>query len=263
MMEQAHLMVEDVEPFDPDALEKYGIRQDIIQKRMDGRDMKQLFSMIRASGRIPQGNVGTCFFEDLLGKTNLFVKRVQKYTDGRDVMPMDVDLLIKGFNITGHLKCYGKYRLVNYRHAKIKAIDRLRTWIQHLVLNAICNDGEVESFYIGSDKVMSFGPVENSLDTLSELLDIYWEGLTMPLHFFPGTSWAYAYKDKKKIDRSPADSMKKARYIWESTDYKKGEEDDIYYQTCFNGLDPLNKAFEELALGIYGPVIENGREEKL
>jgi len=263
VIEQTHLRVEDVEPFDPDALEEYGIRQDIVRKRMDGRDMKQLFSMIRASGQIPQGNVGACFFEDLLGKTNLFAKRVQKYTDGRDVMPMEADLLIKGFNITGHLKCYGKYRLVDYRHAKIKGIDRLRTWIQHLALNAICNDGEVESFYIGSDNMMSFRPVENSMDILTGLLDIYWEGLMMPLHFFPGTSWAYADKGKKKIDRSPADSMKKARSTWESTDYNKGEEDNIYYQICFNGLDPLDKAFETLALGIYGPLIENGREEKL
>ena len=37
-----------------------------------------------------------------------------------------------------------------------------------------------------------FEPLENSAKILGVLLELYWQGLTRPLLFFPNTSWKYA-----------------------------------------------------------------------
>ena len=101
--------------------------------------------------------------------------------------------------------------------------------------------------------------MENSEEILENLLEKYWAGLKMPLHFFPRSSWEYAYLFLEK-DTPPERALQRAHTIWRGNDYLQGECEDAYYRLCFRNTDPLDAEFQESAEEIFGPLLEQQRE---
>jgi len=153
--------------------------------------------------------------------------------------------------------------MIRYRYAKIKAKDRLRTWIHHLVLNCVRPPGyPLTSMVVGVDKAWiawEYAPVENAEDMLEKLLNKYWEGSIRPIHFFPESSWTYAELIIEK-NRPSEDALRKAHEIWTGSDYKRGEVEDLYCNLCFRNIDPTDTEFQEAALEVFGPVVECQRK---
>jgi exodeoxyribonuclease V gamma subunit len=149
--------------------------------------------------------------------------------------------------------------LVDYRYASIKAKDLLRSWIHHLALSA-GGSGRYPGrcVIIGQDRGYVLGPVADAEGILLGLLEIYWRGLTRPLHFFPEAARAYAEALRK--GRTQEEALRAARSKW-STDYGFAEGDDPYYRMCFDGQDPLDGEFAELATAILKPLLERAGEE--
>jgi exodeoxyribonuclease V gamma subunit len=170
--------------------------------------------------------------------------------DGKPLAPVDIDLELGGFKLTGRLDRIWPERLVRYRLAKIKARDQVRTWIEHLVLNAARKDGYPrESLLFMGDGSKAFSPVDNAADILVTILALYWEGLMKPLRFFPASAMAYAHK--KEWD------MERARKIWEEGYNFPGEGDDPYFQLCFGKAFPFNADFERVARTLFEPLLQH------
>jgi len=55
---------------------------------------------------------------------------------GNILEPLEIDLRISGFRLTGRIDAIYPKRLIQYRYSRIKAKDRLKIWIHHLALNA-------------------------------------------------------------------------------------------------------------------------------
>jgi exodeoxyribonuclease V gamma subunit len=94
--------------------------------------------------------------------------------------------------------------------------------------------------------------LEDAEDLLVSYLELYWEGLTRPLRFFPEASWAYA-REILEGKGSAAQGLKKARDLWEGSRYSRGEREDPYWDLCFRGCEPLDQVFCELAERVYRP----------
>jgi len=169
--------------------------------------------------------------------------------DSKD--PLEVDLAIGPFCLRGWLTGLYAEGCIRYRPAKLKGRDLLKLWVEHLVYNTLNQPGYLKkSVYVASDKTITFRPVENPLIELHKLLKLYWQGLSMPLHFYPESSHA-CFKGKE--GRKEIESQK----AWNSGYMKRGEGEDIEYRIAFQGNQPLDQEFAQIAESVYGPLYEH------
>ena len=265
-LEERDFILEDREAFDIKALEKYLLNKKLLEKKLQGDNLKDFFPTVRSSGQLPHGTSGECIFEELSQGIESFVKKSKPYIQETILEPLEIDLNISGFRLTGQINPIYSERLLHYRYAQVKARDRLRVWLYHLALNSVMTDTYPRTSMLaglepdkGREAVWAaweYSPVENSKAILEILLKEYWEGLMKPLHFFPDTSWTYVHAIIEK-NKSEEDACNSARRIWEKTDYYRGECEDSYYQLCFGNTNPLDSEFRRIAEEIFRPFLEH------
>jgi len=253
-------ILEENESFEMSGLDRYFLEQSLVEKKTDGRDLKQFFSATKASGQLPHGVVGDCIYDNLSSGVESFVEKTKSYISGVMLEALEVDLNISDFHLIGRIGSIYPERLIQFRYARVKARDRLKLWIYHLLLNSIqVNDYPTNSMLVALDPVWAaweFFTVKNSEEILAELLQIYWQGLVKPLHFFPESSWEYAQRVLEK-NKSSEEALRSANNKWLGSEFSWGECTDLYYQQCFGKTDPIDFSFQDLAIKIFKPLLEN------
>ena len=265
-LEERVSILEERETFEMMGLDRYMLEERMVKRRSEGEDLKDLFYPTQASGQLPHGAVGECTYENLVQGVNRFVEKTQAYKQGRVLEPLEVDLQISGFRVTGHMETLYSDRLMQYRYTRVKSKDRIRLWIYHLALNCIRDDTCPRiSMFAGLDSngkqravwtAWEYSPVENSEEILGKLLEQYWAGLRNPLHFFPESSWTYVHMFLER-NRDKEDALSMARNTWMGSDYFRGESEDAYYHQCFRNSDPLDLEFQRLAEGVFEPIVRH------
>jgi exodeoxyribonuclease V gamma subunit len=220
--------------------------------------------LLRAGGMLPHGNVGDVIFGDLNLDAETFLKRIDRFDAGERHVSLDADFEFGLFYLFGKLDHRYQKGLVRTRYANTTARDLLHAWVYHLLLSAaVSNTGSdpQKSFLFCKDSGWEFTPVHDCEDRLSRLLELYWQGLTVPLRFFPETSLAYCRQILKKPD-SPHDALMAAHRKWEGNSYHGawGESNDPYYSLCFKQIDPLDETFEALATLVFEPMLNHCRK---
>ncbi|MDZ7336310.1 MAG: exodeoxyribonuclease V subunit gamma [candidate division KSB1 bacterium] len=274
ILEEVSPIFEEDEPFQLEKLDQYHWAQQLLTEFLAGKDLSDSFELLRAQGALPHGSVGQIEFDRLRRTVHAFAHKLQPYLFTGPLPALTVDLNLGQFKLVGKIEGVFPERLLTYRLAKIRARDRLRAWIYHLVLNLVQpKDYPRISWLIGWEaengtenwEAWQFNQIENSHQLLADLLDIYWQGLSKPIHFFPETSWEFATRLIEKNKPEPA-ALKSARRKWRSDDMSRGwfESQDPYYQLCFEKFepDPLDVDFQNLAIDIFRPVIEYQTELK-
>jgi len=261
-LDEGAAVLQDTEPFHVEGLERYLLAQDLVERRLAGHDLKEVFHRTRAAGLLPHGTVGTCVYDSLSHGIEDFAEKTGAYVREGTLSPLEVDLSISGFTLTGRIDAIYPERLIRYRYARITPKDRIRTWIHHLVLNCIKSPGyPLSSMLVGLEKewaAWEYLPLENAENILSVLLDKYWEGLARPIHLFPESSWVYAQQLLEK-ERSDGEALKKAHEAWMGG-YHRGEMEDLYYTFCFRNVDPIDSEFRDTALAVFGPIVVSQRK---
>jgi len=268
-LEERGSILEERETFEMTGLDRYLLEERMVKRRFEGEDLQDLFYPTQASGQLPHGAVGECTYENLVQGVNHFVEKTQPFVQGRILKPLEVDLQISGFRVTGHLETVCSDRLMQYRYTRIKSKDRLRLWIYHLALNCIRDDTYPRvSMFAGLDSndnrrtvwaAWEYSPVKNSEEIFGELMEEYWAGLRNPLHFFPESSWTYVHMFLER-NREEEDALRSACNTWMGSDYVRGESEDAYYQQCFRNSDPIDSEFQRLAEGVFEPILRHQKE---
>jgi exodeoxyribonuclease V gamma subunit len=250
-LEDAATPLEEREPFSLDGLEAYGIKQELLEISLGGGDVGSLFAIARCRGILPPSLHGEKLFATAVGEVTDFADTVQEKLAGQSTLsPLDFDIQQGEYHLTGRLDRIWTERMIRYRCAKMKAKDRIRSWLEHVVLNAAWQEGYPrETLLLMTDTSISYKPVENVANILQTVLDLYWEGLTMPLRFFPASSLEYARKLEWKLER--------ARTRWEEGYNTPGEGDDPYYWLCFGQMDPFNDDFERVSRTLLEPLLRH------
>ncbi len=164
---------------------------------------------------------------------------------------MDFNLDINGFHIKVIINDIYSYGIVRYRGSKnIKARDFMELWIDHVLLSLYKPE---RSIFLSVNNTWLLRHVYNGEEIIRELLEIYQEGLRMPVRFFPETSLAYAEKVNTKGHET---ALSYARDKWINRFGKTQESDDPYYRFCFGESDPLDETFFEFAKTIFKPLLE-------
>ena len=257
-LDEAGALLADVEPMSIEGLERYELGERLAMRCIEGLEAVEMMPAARALGSLPPGTPGECWFHELCEGAVGFAARLRPYLRGEPLGAIDLDRTLGPFRLTGRLQLGLPAGLVLYRYADVRAKDLLRAWIHHLALGAGAGERYPgRCIVLGKDRGCALGPVEDGERLLTELLEIYWKGLTVPLPFFPETARVYITSLLK--GKAEEDALTAASRTWASDrGYSEGQ--DPYFRFCFDGADPLGGEFRELAVSVLKPLLESAAE---
>ncbi len=243
-LEAMAVPLEDREPFEVEGVERYLLKQELLEVELEGGNPEELLPLFRSRGVLPPARHGDVLFRKILDEVRAFAGSVVEKTGGeRPLPPLEVDLQLGEFRLTGTLEHLWPRQQLHYRCARMKVKDQLRSWIEHLVLNAVAWPGyPVESALVMSNDVKSYRALPDAMTRLERLLGYYWQGLSLPLRFFPRSSWAYAAKG----------SVEAARKEWRDDTFNNypGEGSDPSIRRCFGGGGGFDEEFCRIAVEV-------------
>lgn len=270
-LDEEDILNEDREPFDLGGLEAYQLGNQLLEVYLKAEaQLGDYRDVAVGEGTIPFGWPGEEAYREKVEEVQAYGKILKNELPVDVKKPLEVDLEIGEFKITGLLKNISDNGLVYYRYGRLKAVHKMALWIYHLVyLLKKDDDLPLESTWIGQDnkdrKKLDFfrlGKVDNPSKQLEKLLHFYWKGLHEPIPFFVETSGKFAEemlingkKEAYAINRAQKSAFKNGY-----TPYPL-EGDDPYVEQLFGNSEPLeNPAFARHALEIWEPVFNHVKE---
>jgi len=255
-LDETDLLIEDREPYTLTGLDKYDLDNSLLKKHLAGIDIKQLLDITRASGVLPHGRLGESVYHSTVGDIETFAKKLNDFRQDDLLEDLAVNQKVGQITITGRLDNLYPEGQLQYRVATVKAKDRLKIWIKHLLYNIIKPDSySSRSVLIGSDLYLEYSCPENCRDTLKQLLDLYSQGKQKPPKFFPKSSLVYA--ESIFHDKPESYAINKANIAWLGTDHSRGEGNDPGYRLIFGNVNPTDREFKDIALMVYLPLLEH------
>lgn len=251
----AHQPLEEREPFEAAGLERYAMRQDLLEVLLEHGDGRAMLPLFRSRGLLPPATHGELLFRKLLAEVEEFAAKVRELKGGGAFSQLDIDLDIGGFRLTGKLDNLMPSGQLLYRCARMRAQDRLRSWLLHLAHHAVEEGESRDTLIVTLDRSIRYRPVEGATERLEALLDLYREGLAEPLHFFPRASLAWA----EKLDKPEEERRKAALGEWlDGFSGREGEGNDPAIRRCFGEEPPFGERFAAIAEALLQPMIEHG-----
>src|SRR5699024_11127943 len=172
-----------------------------------------------------------------------------------------VKVKIDDYHLMGSLNSIYESARIDYRFGKARSKDKIAWWIRHLLfqLEKPADHSGRSRFYSwnnSSFKEYFLSPVEEPLPILKELLQLYWQGLHIPLLFYGKSSYTYAEEvlKKRKLEEKALD---KARKKWKSSSYGgntyPGEGDDPYNKLAAGNRPFATPDFIEISKTFWAP----------
>ncbi|MDH4009612.1 MAG: exodeoxyribonuclease V subunit gamma [Desulfobacterales bacterium] len=255
-LEETAGMVDRREDFELNFLDQYRVGRNLVDARMEGRDLNNYRPVQIAMGQLPHGNVGTFYYNELSSDVERFVSKIESLKDKKIAGPLEARIEMGESLLQARLPEIYNCGLLQVRYAKQRAQDLLSAWIYHLVLcEAAPKELPPKTAIIFKNAAWRFKPVDHHLQILMDLFNLFKGGLEKPLHFFPRSSLEYVQQEQLK-SKSKITALIRARKKWQgSGDYARGESDDPYYNICFKMTDPIDQAFEDVSKAVFGPLL--------
>ncbi|MCZ7638610.1 MAG: hypothetical protein M5U12_22690 [Verrucomicrobia bacterium] len=292
--------VEEEELFGLDALARYGLEDELLGQLIAASEPGEVVEAARwrwaAAGRLPLGEPGRAEHAGV-AQYAAWLREKLVHAVGPGLKTVTADLAIGPFRLTGTVQVQPRGGVMRWRAGKLRPPDRLRTWVEHLVAQAMGKGGESGLLGEGEkpEKVTKlpllagfrYQPVEDPTVALGGLLEQYWKGLAQPLRFFPRSSMAYAEKmfgaaeadeggsggGGADRDRARCGAGTTAQFeqrcagrpgqVEGQSSLPAGESQDRHIAYCFRGIEnPLNAEFFDLAWTLLKPLLECERKEK-
>ncbi|MDK1289981.1 exodeoxyribonuclease V subunit gamma [Pseudoalteromonas umbrosa] len=239
---------DDTEPFSLDPLTRYQYLLEILDTRVNDTTLSTAQMLQR--GHLPQAYVGEIQLELLEQRVLPMVGVLKpKLIDAQP--PREVRIELNGMKIVGWLdKIYANEQIF-YRPASIKAKDKIRAFIYHLLANITVS--ATSTSVIGLDEQVTFDALEKSdaMQLLQGWVDFYQQLISQPVAFFPASSYAFA----------STDDIGKANLKFAGGQYIGiGESEDPYVALNFKNLESCMEEFMLLSKSLLGPIIALEKE---
>ena len=249
--------LKDIESFELDPLERFHLADAALGILMSGQNLEQFKQQVSLSGAILPGSIGQQHLERELIRAETIQARAADYLDVPKSF-IKTSIEIAGSPLRFEIdNLYGD-SVVNYRAGKLRSGQLLDSWVQHLATNlAKPNTSTVFIFRGDKDdaKVSRLRPVDSATAEaiLSNLLDLYDEGIASPLLLPPEASKAFTESQLKGL--SVNSSILKARQGWER-DQPGSEGKDRYWARLFQLPEAFHERFITDAPSIWEPILE-------
>lgn len=184
------------EPFAFDALEAYTLRKDWLSKLVDddvqsSEEATELHLKIlesnRGSGKAPIAAFGEVLIDREREEVEDLAYRVTQVKSFDD-SPIEIDLKVELANsdvirIQGLVRDIYEKGVLCYRVGRVRPADIFDAWLRQLVLCASGYEKKVFIFGLDDSKMLKPVDQETAINLLRDLVELYYEGLTMPLPF--------------------------------------------------------------------------------
>lgn len=256
------------EPFSLDALTRYQLQDEAVRHAQRGDDdHDDPLQYTRAKGVLPVGSHGDAAYQALRAETYQLLQEARNYAA---TTSRRIDLTFGKTRITGTIDGFSDRDLVYMRVSKIKAKDRLRAWLLHLVVTMQrLQDGEDHkpawpqtTRVLASDGTWFYSEVPESIarEQLELLLSLYSAGKRRPLPFFERCSYAVCEKLNKHNDEVKAMRQGTKDYaVKDTSDPWKYDEGDAAIALCMRNRDPfeggIDSEFFRLAKAVWSTPI--------
>jgi exodeoxyribonuclease V gamma subunit len=254
-------LLEEAEPFAPDALALSSLRREILAQLVAGSSVDQSRALARAAWRLPHGASGDVLHAQLFEQLKPLQQAI---LSAGPLAHQSFEIECGGELIGGSIDGLGASENLQWRAGPLHAKARLKFWLAHLFgcVAGIQRPTRILGLHKVRDKTLVktlvLQPVADAAAQSQSLCALMRAGQTAPLPFFPDSSFAYA----EATIKDGGDPSFAARRAWESSDQKRGECEDVHFALAFRGADdPLDQAFEELALAVYTPLLEVCRDD--
>jgi exodeoxyribonuclease V gamma subunit len=253
---QSRILPDEKENFRLEQLEKYLVEQELLHYRMDGLDPMEMQPVLKARGILPYGNIGEYDFQGLVPEIEQYAHRLGSYRKSKTPEIIELNTSVADFVIHGELRDVYNNQMILYRYGKLNAKDMIRLWIYHLAwCSSEMSDDFSESVFISRDAVLTYSYVQNSPQIFAQLLEMFWQGMQIPLPFFPLSSYVFAQQHIER-SKSEQEALRLAKNRWINA-YGRGEYDDPYIALCFSEADALDHRFMRIAETIFLPIISH------
>ncbi len=254
--------VEDREPFALEKLDKYHVKQDLLEHFLQGESLEELEKVLWSRDMLPEGWAGSQAYQQKRKAVEEFGSNIQARLDQQKLDDCPVDLELGQFRVVGKLTDLYEHSMITYRFGKKRPKDLVNLWIRHLFLQLV-----KPSDHCGSSCMFTWDDefeqtklpsVEGAEVILKDLLNNYWEGLQTTGYFFPRSSFCFAESVLQK-NKNEQKALKSAQKEWEPNNYKgpPGEGEDAYNQLVVDSLNPIeDPSFITDSLAFWKPVFE-------
>ncbi len=255
-LESGDSLLEEREPF---TLERYTgseLEAELVEARQAGRSAETCFQLLDARGVLPHGKPGRRLFDRLFQAAGGMAQRLQAL--GLDTPLPVLDFALPCGDVTLEGRLQGLYPEGQFAFSVTRFFPHqlLDLWLRHLALCLLRPvDVTLKAYWLEADGAGSFRPVEEPEHWLMQLLDLYRQGLGEPLHFYPGTSWAYAESYLRRGD--PLAAQNAAMSKWQGNAWYAGDQAKPYHQLLFADGVLLDQRFASVSLAVFRPLIEH------
>lgn len=249
------------EPFAMDGLGLWHLKNELLNHRMVNEASDDIQQIIKATGSLPQGEIGELIYQQADDAVSEFIERLSEKMPASFLPERLVEVQLEQHTLSGVLSNLSTQGMLFSRIAKTKGHDIVSAWLSHLILNiAQPKDIACETILVTEDATYHFLPVNNPLSWLDELVNLYWQGIHHPLPFFSQSSYAYA---KTALGKSKSSPDKKMQEAWESNENNRGEDQDPHHYQVYGESSPLTEEAKSMALRIYEPILAHLAEDAL
>jgi len=243
------------EPFDVDRLSGYSLSQELVTQIIAGASKEACYSAARSRCILPPLSAGKAAFDAAWRSSTRFADVVVQHMN-EPLEQLAINLDLAGSHLYGVLNGVQTGRHLRWRCAGLKGKDRLSIWIDHLLLNSVKQSGfPRSSMMISNNLILELPPLDNAGEILTDLVELYAEGMRRPLPLFPQSSWIFL-----------TDGMGKAEINWrgEQNLDRPGESSNPSIAFCFGDEEePLDYEFCQLANRVYTTIRNIAAENKL
>ncbi len=173
----------DSEPFLLDNLERYHLGGRILD---DPGRAPRMHPELRAEGVLPHGTMGRLAWDEVVGEVDGLLAQLTGLDLGEAVEDRSIEVSAGPSVLYGSLSGVHGGGVVTARFAKVRAEDRLRGWLHHLVAHPLA------SFVVGRTEVVVYEGVSDPAPILDLLVRLYLRGSRRPLPLIPRASLASA-----------------------------------------------------------------------
>lgn len=260
------------EPFALNSLAKYALEADMLAEPAVGADPGPVRARLQAAGELPPGAAGRVAFAEVWLEAEAVRERVADAQGDAEPEAVAVELALAGPDgpliIRGMVGGLYGGTLLRARTGKIRAVDRLSLWVEHLLLSGGHPGRVSRGVFIGKLDRGGIGqwtvpPVAAPAAVLAQLLEVFWEGVHGFIPFAPRSSEKFAAEYRKHDDAARA--MRAAQDEWLGGYRKSPEADDFCLRLALDRLgvfagDGVHEEFARLALAVFEPLLQAGEE---
>lgn len=259
----------DREPLEIESgLGSWKLKDAALRLRLTGLDWNETHAMMARQGVLPLGTSGKLALLPIQSTVDAIVSDAAELRQGES-RSVSVNIALEGVRLSGRISgLYPKSRVV-VQPSKASGKYTVGLWITHLALRASVTQERWKSALVHDGGTVTLGTSVSSSEAkahLQTLAELYVQGQSAPVSFFPKTSLAYIealHKSKGNADKALIAATKTWRpdFRPETGEYDKYHEliyaDAMPYldDFCLAGSDADTHSFAALSALVWAPYL--------